>query len=65
MPYKLLSYFNDNNFDLCALTHPERNNLIDELNIWKKYRNLSDIDYITCKTFLSNINYDEKYLGLY
>jgi len=37
--YDIIKYIDDNNFDCALMMHPERNNLIDEYNVWESLRN--------------------------
>lgn len=64
-PIKLFSKFTSDNYDIAVLIHPERYDLIDEINAWEKIRNLPSVNVNACKNLLSNISYDNKYKGLF
>lgn len=58
----VLTFMND--YDLCLLIHPDRDNIIDELNIWEKYRGYNHEQSKNIIKFSKQINYDFSIKGL-
>lgn len=64
-PWQLMNKFKHEEYELAALSHPERCLLDDELEAWKKLRNFSTLNVLAAQKFLENISYDKSCKGLY
>lgn len=61
----IVDIFEDGNYDACLMPHPFHNNLIDEYNIWVKWRGYDKSQAEHCIESIRKRGYDFNYKGLF